>query len=74
MPVDTLRWITRLKAGDSGRQPFTQKHPALLDDWLAGDHSAAHNPLRFERCRNHQSDDNNSKSSSPHDSILRWKH
>ncbi len=44
-----LRWITRLRAGDSGREPFTQSHPALLDDWIAGGHSETHNPLRFER-------------------------
>jgi pimeloyl-ACP methyl ester carboxylesterase len=44
-----LRWLTRLKAGDSGRESFAQKHPALLDDWIAGDHSEAHSPLRFER-------------------------
>ena len=44
-----LRWITRLHAGDSGREAFTQNHPSLLDDWIEGDHSEAHNPLRFER-------------------------
>jgi hypothetical protein len=44
-----LRWITGLRAGDSGREPFIETHPALLDDSLAGDHSETHNPLRFER-------------------------
>jgi len=44
-----LSWLTRLQAGDSGRRVFTQKLPALLDDYLIGHHSETHNPLRFER-------------------------
>jgi pimeloyl-ACP methyl ester carboxylesterase len=44
-----LRWLTRLRAGDSGRAPFAENHPALLDGWIEGDHSATHNPARFER-------------------------
>lgn len=44
-----LRWFSRLEAGDSGREEFTQKLPALLDDSVIGDHSEAHNPLKFER-------------------------
>jgi pimeloyl-ACP methyl ester carboxylesterase len=44
-----LRWLSRLDAGDSGRNQFNQKLPALLDDSVVGDHSEAHNPLRFER-------------------------
>jgi pimeloyl-ACP methyl ester carboxylesterase len=44
-----LRWITWLKAGDSGRNEFTQKVPTLLDDYVVGHHSETHNPLKFER-------------------------
>ena len=44
-----LGWLSRLKAGDSGRDPFTQEHPSLIDDYVVGSHSETHNKLKFER-------------------------
>jgi pimeloyl-ACP methyl ester carboxylesterase len=44
-----LKWICWLKAGDSGRQPFTQTLPRLLDGYLVGHHSETHNELKFEQ-------------------------
>ncbi|OYY94801.1 MAG: hypothetical protein B7Y41_04310 [Hydrogenophilales bacterium 28-61-23] len=44
-----LHWITRLKAGDSGRQKFDQEQPQLLDDFVVGHHSETHNRLKFEQ-------------------------
>jgi pimeloyl-ACP methyl ester carboxylesterase len=44
-----LRWISRLKAGNSGRKEFTQELPTLLDDYVVGHHSETHNPLKYER-------------------------
>lgn len=44
-----LRRLSRLEAGDSGRRKFIQNSPFLLDDELSGDHSAAHNELKFEK-------------------------
>ena len=44
-----LRWLSRLKAGDSGRREFTQKLPALLDDYVEGHHSETHNALKYEQ-------------------------
>jgi pimeloyl-ACP methyl ester carboxylesterase len=44
-----LSWITRLKAGDSGRQSFTQDSPTLLDNYVVGPHSETHNPLKYEQ-------------------------
>jgi pimeloyl-ACP methyl ester carboxylesterase len=42
-----LRWISRLMAGDSGREKFTQSLPVLLDEYVVGHHSEVHNPLKF---------------------------
>jgi hypothetical protein len=44
-----LRWISRLNAGDSGRQTFTQSLPGLLDGYVVGHHSETHNSLKFEQ-------------------------
>jgi pimeloyl-ACP methyl ester carboxylesterase len=44
-----LKWISWLKAGNSGRSKFDQQPPTLLDDYVVGHHSETHNPLKFER-------------------------
>lgn len=44
-----LRWVSRLKAGASGRREFFQKSPFLLDHIIAGDHSEVHNPSKYEQ-------------------------
>lgn len=44
-----LRWIFWLKAGDSGRNCFDEKLPALLDDFVDGNHSVTHNALKYEQ-------------------------
>lgn len=44
-----LKWISWLKAGDSGRQSFTQSLPVLLDGYVVGHHSEVHNALKFEQ-------------------------
>jgi pimeloyl-ACP methyl ester carboxylesterase len=44
-----LRWITWLKAGDSGRNQFDQELPQLLDDFVVGSHSETHNRLKYEQ-------------------------
>jgi pimeloyl-ACP methyl ester carboxylesterase len=44
-----LRWFSRLKAGNSGREEFTQRLPSLLDDYVVGHHSETHNPQKYER-------------------------
>jgi pimeloyl-ACP methyl ester carboxylesterase len=41
--------LSRLKAGDSGREQFTQKSPCLLDKYIDGDHGEAHNGLKYQR-------------------------
>lgn len=43
------RWLLRLKAGDSGRNPFLVQPATLLDDQIGGGHSETHNPLKFQR-------------------------
>jgi pimeloyl-ACP methyl ester carboxylesterase len=44
-----FNWISRLNAGNSGREPFHQRLPALMDDFVVGHHSETHNPQKFER-------------------------
>jgi pimeloyl-ACP methyl ester carboxylesterase len=44
-----LRWISQLKARDSGRKKFIQESPYLLDHFIDGNHNEVHNPLSYER-------------------------
>jgi pimeloyl-ACP methyl ester carboxylesterase len=44
-----LRWLSWLKAGNSGRKAFADRLPALLDDYVVGHHSETHNPQKYER-------------------------
>jgi pimeloyl-ACP methyl ester carboxylesterase len=44
-----LHFVSRLRAGDSGRSQFDQIMPSLLDDELIGGHSIAHNVTKFEK-------------------------
>lgn len=44
-----LRWISGLRAGDSGRSEFDQKPPALIDASVFGAHSEVLNVATFER-------------------------
>jgi pimeloyl-ACP methyl ester carboxylesterase len=44
-----LNWRFRYPVGKSGREKFEQNSAVLLDDELCGDHSVAHNELRFEQ-------------------------
>ena len=44
-----LRWLSRLSAGASGRTPFLEDSPHLLDSCIEGGHSETHNETKFER-------------------------
>lgn len=44
-----LRYISRLDAGDSGKNPFAHTSPYLIDESIDGGHSETHNALKFER-------------------------
>jgi pimeloyl-ACP methyl ester carboxylesterase len=49
MSCRPFRWITRLRAGDSGRNSFEAIHAQLVDDFIEGGHSETHNPLQFDK-------------------------
>lgn len=42
-----LKWLTRLKAGNSGKEKFIQQSPFLLDHYIDGNHNEVHNPISY---------------------------
>ena len=44
-----LGWLSRLKAGPSGREPFSETSVHLIDSFIEGGHSETHNETKFER-------------------------
>lgn len=44
-----LRWVSGLRAGNSGKEPFEYKSPKMIDSVIMGGHSSTHNVAKFER-------------------------